>query len=171
MRSKFRNYICKQEGCDVPGYARGYCQKHYDIERKNGTFGAALCKIIGCNKIAHSKELCGMHHLRLINDGEPGEASSRKKLNGEGTIIKGYKKITVNGKKYFEHRYIMEQFMGRSLKDHETVHHKNGQRSDNRIENLELWSSKQPYGQRVEDKIEWAKQILDEYGYNVIKKL
>lgn len=45
----------------------------------------------------------------------------------------------------------------------ENVHHINGDKLDNRIENLELWSTSQPCGQRIEDKIQWAKQILNQY--------
>lgn len=43
------------------------------------------------------------------------------------------------------------------------VHHKNGNRSDNRPENLELWSKSQPPGQQVEDKVRWAREILERY--------
>lgn len=63
-----------------------------------------------------------------------------------------------------EHRLVMENKIGRFLTKYETVHHINGNRTDNRENNLELWASRQPKGQRVSDLIEWAKEILILYG-------
>ena len=51
---------------------------------------------------------------------------------------KRYNRIMVNGKAYFEHRFIMEKHIGRKLKSFEHVHHINNNGKDNKIENLQL---------------------------------
>jgi hypothetical protein len=63
----------------------------------------------------------------------------------------------------------MEQALGRALRPFENVHHKNGVRFDNRLENLELWSSVQPAGQRVTDKVAFAVEILQQYAPHLLK--
>ena len=70
-----------------------------------------------------------------------------------------------NGRIY-EHQLIMSNKLKRPLQKQETIHHKNGIRSDNRIQNLELWSNHHPRGQKIEDLVKFAKEILKLYGEN-----
>lgn len=68
-----------------------------------------------------------------------------------------------------EHKLVIEKKLGRYLVPGENIHHLNGDRADNRIENLELWSTTQPRGQRIEDKVDYALEILALYAPERLK--
>lgn len=105
--------------------------------------------------------------LPNLRDGSMG--SIDKRLGYKTIIAHGHPNAMGKKGRILEHVYVMSEYLGRPLMKGETVHHKNGIRDDNRIENLELWDKSQPSGQRVEDKIEFYKEFLIRHGY-IIKK-
>jgi hypothetical protein len=173
---------CEADGCSevfrqrARGGRRKYCSRRCRdriLKRQQRATGwvpshkrdsQPRCAVEGCEKPKFSLDVCQMHYQRVKTHGEPGSADSKRRPGEWRVSAEGYLYRFADGAKQLQHRVVLEQALGRALLPHETVHHKNGDRADNRIENLELWSSWQPAGQRAADKLAWAREIIAQYG-------
>lgn len=101
--------------------------------------------------------------------GNPGVAKTHRDSTGRYITTNGYVKVRRDdilgpNKWVLEHRFVMEQSLGRELVKGENIHHKDGNKQNNDLDNLELWVTvHQPKGQRPEDLVIWAKEILRRY--------
>jgi hypothetical protein len=185
--------VCSIAGCEEPHEARGWCRLHYARWRRNGDPEKVVnavyqrgrpdaCTVPDCDEPHRARGYCSKHYQRLMIHGDL--AREIRRPNGAGTIdASGYVLVMVplgtpNAYEYIDrsdgrsrrkarmlqHRLVMQEHLGRPLRPGESVHHKNGDRTDNRIENLELWAGPHRAGQRVEDLVTEAKRILDQYG-------
>ncbi len=134
-----------------------------------------------CERGAHTRGYCRSHYKRLKLYGDPLLGGPIKTVTGDGSISHGYWWVPVSpGRRHlvpddrayeFEHRLVMAEMLGRALRPDEVVHHKNGDRLDNRPENLELWTTAQPKGQRVKDKVTFALELLARYEPELVGAL
>jgi hypothetical protein len=139
--------------------------------------GRTNCEIRDCDRFADARGLCKAHYNRVVTTGDPRPDEPIRVVEGKGWISHGYRVVLVTDDERWlvggdtsslEHRLVMARALGRPLTENESVHHVNGDRLDNRLENLQLWSRWQPSGQRVVDKIRWAVEILAAYAPHVI---
>lgn len=145
MRAAARTRICDVCGtsfiCKSPSDTKRVCSP--PCADVLATKERANCLVCGTKVRKTYHKFCSHSCARV------GQIRTGQKKALEGAVKNagnGYLRIKVNGQWIPEHRHVMEQKLGRSLEAHERVHHINGNRSDNRPENLELWKVKSPKG-------------------------
>lgn len=164
---------CAGPECIRPSQKLGLCGGHYAQYRRGVELrpirARATCRYGPCDRIASGLGLCSGHYQQEKRGRPLGplwDRQSRARVVADGYILI-MERDHPNARKsgyIFEHVKVMSDILGRPLIDDENVHHRNGVKDDNRASNLELWSSSQPPGQRVADKIEWAREILALYA-------
>jgi len=163
--------LCLVDGCKRRTQAKGLCSTHYQRHRKGVPLDAPMrksrtpepCVIDGCVNQGWARGMCPMHYFRWRTRGDAGIPEKERPGGSRVVTRNGYVLIHTPGHHasykdgyVLEHRLVMEAVLGRALDPSESVHHRNGDRADNRPENLELWVVPQPSGQRPEDLVAWV---------------
>ena len=182
-RSPIREYLsnseeCAVDWCESDVKSKSLCGTHYIQMLRHGRIlpkheklieNKRVCAEDGCEQITVGKKLlkCEDHITRY--SGEPaifdhlGREWVMDGMNNVGYRVRAFRSGSKRMRR-MEHRVIMETVLERELLPNENVHHINGVRWDNRIENLELWVTRQPSGARISDLLDWSRDYLSKYG-------
>ncbi|MEW5956636.1 MAG: HNH endonuclease signature motif containing protein [Chloroflexota bacterium] len=132
--------------------------------RRNKERVPVKCGNCGCERIVHAatfrKETYTGLCLSCVNTGSGSNAWRGGRISdGHGYIrVKVYPDhpfyatMATAAGYILEHRLVMAEHLGRPLENNEIVHHKNGNKTDNRIENLELFVSFQEHGKAAQQR-------------------
>lgn len=152
---------CSWWNCQEPAKRDGKCDLHYG-GRGSGQrkAGIEFCSVVDpdgtrCEELIVGRGLCSAHYARWSKAGDPGPVARLKRKNGEGYVDpNGYIQVQRGGVKRLQHQWVMEEMLGVPLDTvNFEIHHKNGLRSDNRPENLELKWVGHGAGQNLEDLV------------------
>lgn len=176
---------CSVDWCTRGATKAGFCNAHYIRDRLGKDMSAPIrtwvsrarveqCSFTGCESSHYSAGFCSLHYHRKYNgrsmtaprmrNPRVSGVSQRRSPQGYVHTWAPEHPSAFGGGYVMAHRLVMEQQLGRLLLPSESVHHKNGVRDDNRPENLELWVKTQPAGQRVDDLVAHARELLARYG-------
>lgn len=114
-----------------------------------------------------NKESVQCRACRVVSGDKNGARKGGRTRHHAGYLmirVLDHPRAARNGGYVFEHILVMEDSLGRYLVPGETVHHRNGIKDDNRLENLELWTRPQPSGIRARDALMWALRTVALYS-------
>lgn len=184
LRRKYEGVVCRFDGCDRQARSDELCYAHAQQFRRLGELHPIgwrpprerkVCAEESCDLDAVKRGLCATHYRQWWRAGrtQPIHQTPGRRVLSDGYVYvkrPGNVECRKTGGWGLEHRVVMADLLGRALHADESVHHRNGDREDNRPENLELWSRWQPVGQRVDDKVAYAKELLARYAPDVLRE-